>query len=128
MQVKPGVGLVLVVDDEPMLKELARQVLRRFGFTVLTAGGGDEAIALYERHRDEVGVVLLDMVMPHMTGKTVFHRIREMNPNAKIIISSGFSRDHDAEELLNCGAVAYVQKPYRLTELVDIINEVMGKA
>jgi CheY-like chemotaxis protein len=69
--------------------------------------------------------VLLDMVMPEMDGREVFRRIREMNPGARIIVSSGYSHDRDADDLLKKGASAFVQKPYRMAELLRTVEQVM---
>ncbi len=122
---RTGSGLILVVDDEPMIKTLARDILQRYGYTVLTAEGGEEAIVLYSRQWRDISLVLLDMVMPQLDGREVFRRIREINPRAKIIVSSGYSHDRDADDLLEQGAAGFVQKPYRMTELVKMVEKVI---
>lgn len=127
MVLRKGTETVLVVDDEDLVKYLARDILRRFGYTVLTAGGGEEALALYRRHSEDIAVVILDIIMPNMNGREVFQRIRELNPGAKVIISSGYSHDRDADDLLQQGAAGFVQKPYRMADLVNIVGEVIEK-
>lgn len=77
---------ILVVDDEEMIKDLARDILARYGYTVLTAGGGEEAVEVYRRHTKEIAVVVLDIVMPDVDGREVFRRVREINPAAQVII------------------------------------------
>ncbi|MGE5172502.1 MAG: PAS domain S-box protein, partial [Betaproteobacteria bacterium] len=127
MELQHGSGTILIVDDEPLVIELAGDILRRFGYTVLTAHGGEEAVQLFQQHSPEIVAVLLDMVMPQMDGREVFRRLRTLNPEVKVIVSSGYSHDRDADYLLDQGASGFVQKPYRIAELIRVVNEVVGK-
>jgi signal transduction histidine kinase/CheY-like chemotaxis protein len=120
-----GSELLLVVDDDPMITDLAREILRRHGYAVLTASGGDEAIGLYQQRSKDIAAVVLDMVMPGMDGRAVFRRLREINPSVKVIASSGYSHDRDADDLLQQGAEGFVQKPYRVAELVKAVGDVI---
>jgi PAS domain S-box-containing protein len=124
---RQGSELVLVVDDEPMIKTLAQDILQRYGYTVLTAEGGEEAIAIYSRQWKEISLVLLDMVMPKIDGREVFRRVREINPRVKVIVSSGYSHDRDADDLLEQGAAGFVQKPYRMADLLKMVEKVLDK-
>ncbi len=120
-----GSETILVVDDEPMVKQLARDVLKRYGYTVLTAGGGEEAIDVFRQRSTEIDAVILDMVMPTMEGREVFRRLQEIKPGVKVIVSSGYSHDRDADGLLEQGARSFVQKPFRIAELVKVVGEVI---
>ncbi|HUI67019.1 MAG TPA: PAS domain-containing protein [Nitrospirota bacterium] len=128
---KDNVGLrrgsetILVVDDEPMVKQLAKDVLTRYGYTVLTAGGGEEAIDVFRQRSAEIDAVILDMVMPAMEGREVFRRLQELKPGVKVIVSSGYSQDQDADELILQGARSFVQKPFRIAELVQVVGAVL---
>jgi DNA-binding NarL/FixJ family response regulator len=82
---------------------------------------------LYRDRYDEIAAVLLDMVMPRMDGREVFRRVREINPRAKVIVSSGYSHDRDADDLLKQGAAGFVQKPYRMADLVKTVGEVLER-
>jgi CheY-like chemotaxis protein len=124
---RQGSELVLVVDDEPMIKTLAQDILQRYGYTVLTAEGGEEAIAIYSRQWKEISLVLLDMVMPKIDGREVFRRVREINPRVKVIVSSGYSHDRDADDLLEQGAAGFVQKPYRMADLLKMVEKVLDR-
>jgi CheY-like chemotaxis protein len=96
---------------------------------VLTANAGQEAVDLYRRQAGEIAAVVLDMVMPGMDGREVFTRLRDMDPRGKVIASSGYSHDRDADDLLREGASGFVQKPYRIAELVKIVGDVLeGRA
>ena len=127
MELRQGSGTVLVIDDEMMVAELARDILQRFGYTVLLVSSGEQAIDLYYRRANEIVAVVLDFVMPGMDGREVFHRLRDVNPNVKVIISSGYSRDQDADDLLKLGAAGFVQKPYRIAELVKVVGEAIAR-
>lgn len=125
MESRQGAGTILVVDDETMVMELARDILQRFGYTVLMAHNGEQAMELYRQRSNEIAAILLDMVMPGMDGREVFHGLRTINANAKVIISSGY--DSEGDDLLNLGAAGYVQKPYRITELIQVVREAAEK-
>lgn len=127
MELRRGTETVLVVNDEEMIKDLARDILARYGYTVLTAGGGEEAVEVYRRHATAIAVVVLDIVMPEVDGREVFRRVREIDPEAQVIISSGYNQERDATDLLKEGAVKFVQKPYRIASLVGAVGEVLEK-
>jgi CheY-like chemotaxis protein len=108
-----------------MVTELARDILQRFGYTVLMANNGEQAIELYQQRSNEIAAIVLDMAMPGMDGREVFHSLRTINANAKVIISSGY--DSEVDDLLSLGAAGYVQKPYRITELIQVVGEAVEK-
>lgn len=122
-----GTEKVLVVDDEELIADLARDILVRFGYTVLTAYSGEEAVDVYRRHKQKIAVVVLDIVLPDMDGREVFRRIREIDPEAQVIISSGYNQERDASDLLDEGALLFMQKPYRIASLVGTVGEVIEK-
>ncbi len=122
-----GTETILVVDDEEMIKDLARDILARYGYTVLTAGSGEEAVEVYRQHKQEIAVVVLDIVLPDVGGREVFRRIRKIDPAAQVIISSGYNQERDATDLLKEGALIFVQKPYRIASLVAAVGEVLEK-
>jgi DNA-binding NtrC family response regulator len=127
MEPRQGLGTILVIDDEVMVMELSRDILQRFGYAVLAAGNGEQAMELYCQRSKEIDAVILDMVMLGMDGKEVFRRLRDVNPNAKVIISSGYGHDRGADDLLKLGAVGFVQKPYRIAELMRVVGDAVGK-
>ena len=125
VSLRRGTETILVVDDEPMVRDLARDVLKRYGYTVLTAGGGEETIETFRQRSDEIDAVILDMVMPAIEGKEMLRRLKEMKPGVKVIVSSGYSHDRDVEDMIAQGARGFVQKPFRIAELVRVVGEVM---
>jgi len=123
MELRRGTGTILVVDDEPLVTQLARDILNRFGYSVLTAGCGEEAVELYRNQSGEIKAVVLDIVMPGMDGREVFRQLRSVNPHVTVIISSGYSHDRDADDLLMQGAAGFVQKPYRIADFLHVVND-----
>lgn len=103
---------VLLVDDDPMVLGVAKKLLERLGYDVLKAGGGEEAITRAINNIGEISIVILDMVMPGMNGKTTYYKIREVLPEAKVIICSGFADSEQIEELREAGAVGFIRKPF----------------
>jgi PAS domain S-box-containing protein len=117
--------LILVVDDEEPLCNLLREVLTRRGYRVLVARSGEEAIDLYQQWREEVDLVILDIVMPGMSGSEVFEALLRLNPRTRVLLSSGYTQEGAAGELLRKGARGFLQKPYLITELTAKVREVL---
>jgi two-component system, cell cycle sensor histidine kinase and response regulator CckA len=122
-----GKGTVLLVDDDEMVLDTGEQILVRLGYSVMTAADGKEALKVYEDHRDQIDVVLLDMVMPEISGGEVYDRIKEINPDVKAILLSGYGRDGEANEILDRGCDAFIQKPFNLTELSKKLKEIIDR-
>lgn len=127
MEVNCGSQTILVVDDEPMVLQLAGSILRRFNYSVLAAEEGHAAIELFQQRRSEIAAVLLDIVMPGMDGKKVFAELLARDPRAVIILSSGYPQDNTIDELLEQGAAAFIQKPYRITDLVSVVEKAIQR-
>ncbi len=127
MELRRGAETVLVVDDEAMVKDLARDILKRHGYTVLTAGGGQEAVEIYRQQQGSIAVVVLDILMPGMDGREAFRRMRDIDPGALIIVSSGYGQTQDAQQLVVDGAAGFIPKPYRIAELVKAVGDVLEK-
>ncbi len=121
-----GSGTILLVDDEEMIRDIGGAMLEKLGYRVLQASGGRQAIDLYrERHRD-IDLVILDMIMPDMGGGDVYDELRHIEPGVRVILSSGYSLNGDAEEILSRGCQAFIQKPFNLNALSAKIGEVLA--
>lgn len=112
-----GTETLLVVDDEPAVRDVMKKLLERLGYTVEVAAGGAEAIARVEREPTRFALVILDMRMPVVNGPAAFRRMREVAPGLRILIATGFERDEDAQSLLDEGAVGFLQKPFEQARL-----------
>jgi CheY-like chemotaxis protein len=109
---------VLVIDDEEILREMAMEMLSTLGCAPHVEPDGASGVAYYREHWREIDLVVLDMVMPRMTGRDAFRALREIHPEARILIASGYSAGEQAEELLATGAAGFVQKPFSQDALV----------
>jgi CheY-like chemotaxis protein len=124
--VNQGAETIMVVDDEEFLCELAREILIPMGYRVITASNGIEALSLFDR--EPVNLVVLDIVMPRMGGKETFIQLRKRDAALPVVVSSGFSRHGQAHDLMEMGANAFVQKPYRPKDLAQVIRETLDQA
>ena len=119
--------MVLVVDDEESVRVVTRKTLERFGYRVILASHGAEAVALYARHRAEVAVVLIDMAMPIMDGPSAIIALQSMNPEIKIVGSSGHVSVADVARAMGAGVKHFVPKPYTAEALLKVLAQVLGK-
>jgi two-component system cell cycle sensor histidine kinase/response regulator CckA len=120
-----GHGLVLVADDQAAVRAVARNILERAGFRVMTAVDGREALQLYERHGPEIRLVVLDMTMPHLNGEACFLALRELNPAAKIVMTSGYSEQEVVAHFVGKGLAGFVQKPYKADLFLGTIRDIL---
>ena len=125
-QLPKGSGTVLVVDDEEILRKLATEILEMCGYTVLTAANGEEAVKLFRAFSGQIDLVLLDMMMPVMSGREAFLKLREINPQARILLSSGFRSDARVQELLVGGVNGFIDKPYTMRSLAQAVDTILG--
>jgi len=119
-----GQGMVLVVDDEEGLRETASLMLEDIGFQVTTACDGVEAVEIFSRSHAEIDVVLLDMTMPKMDGKTAFREMRRIDPDVRVILSSGYNEQDATSHFAGKGLAGFIQKPYHLTALRQKFQEI----
>ncbi len=122
---KGGKGTVLLVDDEDHIIQIGKDLLTAMGYEVFVASSGPEAIESYKQNRDKIDLVILDMIMPKVTGKEVYQRLKEIDPDVKVLLSSGYSLDGEAQEILDQGCDGFIQKPYRMKELMKAIERIL---
>jgi two-component system, cell cycle sensor histidine kinase and response regulator CckA len=125
-EIQAGDGSVLVVDDETIILDVTIEMLKVLGYKVMTARSGKEAIELYKMHRDEIDLVILDMIMPGMSGEMTFDELQVLNPDIKVILASGYSLSESAKQILDKGAISFIQKPYKISDLSAKISDAMS--
>ena len=118
-----GTGTVLVVDDEEIVRSLAKKMVEIAGFSVLTANDGEEAVRVYREHQNEIACVLLDLTMPKMGGEETFRAIRQISPNVRVILSSGYSEETAIGRFAGLGLAGFIQKPYQLDTMIATLRE-----
>jgi PAS domain S-box-containing protein len=119
--------LILVVDDEESIREITRGTLETFGYKVMTASDGTEALAIYADHKNEIEVVLTDMVMPFMDGPATIRALQRMNPGVRIIAASGLGTGQRAGEGPLEGVAVFLNKPYTAEKLLKTLAQVLNK-
>lgn len=125
MEIARSIKTVLLVEDDEILRDLVKIVLEGKGFCVLEAKDGEEALDVYSHHKAEIDVVLSDMGLPYLGGREILHKMKEIDPNAKVILSSGYSDPKIESEMLKEGATDYVPKPYDVGEITKKIREIL---
>jgi len=120
-----GTETVLLVDDEDMLIDIGRQMLEALGYQVMVARTGQEAVEIYAKHQDSIDMVLLDMIMPDMGGAQACDRMKEINPDGKILVASGYSAEAEARRTLARGCDGFIQKPFSLKQLSKKIRGIL---
>lgn len=121
-----GSGTVLVVDDEDTIRALARKILERVGFNVLTASDGREGLKVYRENKDAIHLVLLDMTMPHLGGEETFRELRSIDKDVRVILSSGYNEQEATSRFTGKGLAGFIQKPYRAQELIDLLRTILA--
>ncbi len=122
-----GRETILLIDDEESIINVTREILEMLGYTVITASGGQEALDTYMTEKDRIDLVILDMIMPGMGGGETFDRLKEVNPNVKVILSSGYSITGRATQIMERGCRSFIQKPFNINEISSKIREVLDK-
>ena len=110
-----------------MILDVSEELLKSLGYTVVIASSGKEALEIYEKNKDKIDIVILDMIMPGMGGGETYDRMKEIHPPIKVLLSSGYSIDGQAKEILKRRCNGFFQKPFTMKELSIAIREVMEK-
>ncbi len=124
-QIPQGDGVILVVDDEEVMRQTAKSILMECGYDVLMAENGREALEIFTNHKDEIKAVLLDMVMPKMSGKQTYLELVKLEPEIKVLLVSGFKQDERVESILSMGVNGFLQKPYTLAALANEMHRII---
>lgn len=119
--------MILIVDDDRAVLETTRRVLERNGLKTITASNGAEAVSMYEQNKDQISVVLLDMMMPVMDGAAALEALRKINPAVKIIAVTGFAKESRFEKAIE-KTQAYLTKPFTMHEILATIRKVQQLA
>ena len=126
-EIQYGEETVLIVDDEKMVLEVERTMLEKLGYRTLTAMSGKEALDLYEQQKDEIDLVILDMIMPGMGGGETYDRLKAIGGDAAVLLSSGYSINRQAQEILDRGCSGFMQKPFAMEELSRKVREALDR-
>lgn len=125
MDVRGGNETLLIVDDEENLREIGKEMLAKFGYTTLTAANGEEALKIYRKRKDEIELIIMDLIMPGIGGKKCLEEIIKIDPHARVIIASGYSDNGHTQEIFTAGAKGFINKPYDINQILKVIREVL---
>ena len=125
LQPTGGTETILLVDDEEVVTEVTGMLLAELGYRVITAGGGREALDIYNQKHAEIDLVIIDMIMPGMSGSDTFDGLKGINPSIRAILSSGYSLNGKAQAIMDKGVRVFLQKPYRLQSLARAIRKAL---
>lgn len=121
-----GTETILIVDDELFVRELGEQILTKFGYNVIAASDGESALEKYFQDKDNISLVILDLIMPGMGGKKCLEEFLKKDPDVKVIIASGYSPDGDAKSTMEAGAKGFISKPYNVKNMLSEVREVLN--
>ncbi len=120
-----GRGKILVVEDEEVVRKLAKEILGWLGYETITVCDGIEAVEYYDGHNEDIDLALIDLNMPRMGGRECYQKMKEINPGLRAVLSTGYSRDGAAQEILDDGVQGFVQKPFQASQLSEAIAMAM---
>jgi CheY-like chemotaxis protein len=120
-----GSGTILLIDDEKMILDVGIELLDELGYTVISAMSGKEAIEVFQNGRDKIDLVIMDMIMPGMGGGETFDRLKEIDPDIKVLLSSGYSINGQATKILRRGCDGFIQKPFNMNQLAQKVQEIL---
>ncbi len=122
-----GSETILLIDDEDIIIDIGGQILERLGYRALMARSGKEAIEIYRANKNKINIVILDMIMPGVGGGETYDRLKKINPEIKVLLSSGYSINGQASEIMNRGCNGFIQKPFNVEQLSRKIREILSK-
>ncbi|MBQ9770507.1 MAG: response regulator [Lentisphaeria bacterium] len=125
LQLQGGTETILIVDDQETVWDFLIEALQKLGYSVLLAENGLDAVEIYENNPGQIDLVLLDMIMPKQGGHTTFHKLKEIDPNVSVLLSSGFVSMEDVDDLLNSGAAGFLPKPHRIRDMAAKIRTIL---
>lgn len=116
---------ILIVDDEILIQQIAKDILEECNYQTILASDGVEAIEIYSKMHQQIDLVVLDMLMPRKAGKETYLEMKQINPNVKVLLCSGFKKDERVEKIMSLGVKHFMQKPYTLTKLSEMVKTVL---
>jgi len=126
-RLKRGSGTILIIDDEQMILDVGKSFLKELGYKALTAKNGNEGLEIYKKYQEKIDMVILDMIMPGTSGSDAYDSLKEINHNIKVLLSSGYSINGKATEILERGCNGFIQKPFTLEQLSQKMSEILSK-
>jgi CheY-like chemotaxis protein len=112
---------ILIVDDEEIIRKMVKKMVEKHGFQALVAYDGENALEIFKTYKDQITCVLLDLTMPNLDGMTTFSKLKEISPNVKVILSSGYNQQEITDRYVSKGLSGFLQKPYEMDTLIKTL-------
>ena len=122
-----GTETILIVDDDERIRNLGREVLSNVGYSVVVAPDGESTLDLYSEKMDDIDLIILDLMMPGMGGQKCLKKLLDIDPMVKVIVASGYSPKGPAKDAIDGGAKGFLGKPYELTQMLEMVREILDK-
>ena len=116
---------VLLIDDDEMVVDVGGLMLKHSGYDVVSAKSGKDAIEVYKENHSRIDMVILDMILPDMGGGDVYDRLKEINPGIKVLLASGYDKDYQGSDIMECGCDGFIQKPFNINELSRKMSKII---
>jgi CheY-like chemotaxis protein len=123
-----GSGGILLVDDEELIRVVGKDLLEKMGYRVYLADDGEQALEVYANEKNDISLVIMDMIMPKKGGKEALIALLEFDPSVRVLIASGFHQERIVDEIVSLGAVGFLQKPYHFVELSKSVSKAISTA
>jgi CheY-like chemotaxis protein len=120
---RPKPFKVLLIDDDEVVRHLSREYLESNGLSVLTASDGIEGLAVFQKHQRDIALVVLDLVLPKMSGRDCWLRLRELDSQVRVLVTTGGSQDKELQTCLREGVLGYLTKPFKPSQLLDCLRK-----
>jgi len=117
---------VLLIDDDETVAEVGKQMLKCFGYKVVSANSGNSALEFYKENQNRIDMIILDMVLPDMDGGDAYDRLKEINPGIKVLLASGYDIDHQAKDILERGCDDFIQKPFSISQISEKVRGILA--
>ena len=117
---------VLVIDDDDLVADICSQILKRSGYDVVVARSGKEAIDVFKENQSRIDMVILDMILPDMSGRDIYDRLKIVNPDLNVLFVSGYAMDAQMEDIMECGGDGFIQKPFNMDTLLEKTREILA--
>lgn len=122
-----GTETILLVEDDEFIRDLGSRILAKAGYEVLAVSTGEEALEVYRQRGEEIGLVVMDLIMPEMGGKQCLEGLLRLNPSVKVIVASGYSAEESTKEALEAGAAGFVHKPYNVRQMLSAVRNLLDR-
>jgi CheY-like chemotaxis protein len=122
-----GTETILLVDDEEFVRDLGTQILTRFGYTVVTSADGESALEIFLQKKGQIDLVILDVLMPGMGGRQCMQELLRIDPQARVLIATGYSPDSSTKKALEAGASGYISKPFDLRQILREVRKALDR-